>query len=202
MNKDQEARGEGRMETQMETPVDMARLKASNGKFLIEGIFWETGTLAKREKYPPLYTLNQEPRFDKVQEETLPSAYQIYMTSVDEYDAAIKLVGNMKNWGLLSSANWFLNGDPNRACLYMHEGLAVWRDHMKKRDASLAKKVLHEKALSGDTTAAKAILAETKVKAPVGRANKKAVLSEEDKKKASQMKEWRAKQEANKRAKQ
>jgi len=150
--------------------LDRTRLYATNGKFLVRSIFWEGNSTEERKKYPPLYTLKQAPMYDNKQQKDLPSAYCIYMESVDEYDAAIKLVGNMKNWGLLSTSPWFLEG--GGANTYMHEGLKVWREHMRMRDASAAKKALQVKMKDGDTTAAKAVLAETKVKAPVGRKGK------------------------------
>lgn len=168
--------------------MDLTRLYANNGQFLINMIFWERSSPEKRLDYPPVYTLKQE------EFKGLPSMYKVYMDSTDEYEAAIKLVGNMKNWGKLVNSNWFMKGDP----IHGHEGLTVWREHMRMRDASSAKRELHKKMKDGDTTAAKAVLAETKVKASVGRKNKKNAESTEDKNKKAQMKEWRAKQEAAK----
>ena len=34
--------------------------------------------------------------------------YEIYMSSIDEYDAAIKIAGSMKAWRSLCSSAWFL----------------------------------------------------------------------------------------------
>ena len=42
----------------------------------------------------------------------LPSAYLIYMHSIDEYDAATKLVGSLKHWRKLLAATWFMEGNP------------------------------------------------------------------------------------------
>jgi len=120
---------------------------------------------ASRKKYAPLFTLKP------YEYNGLPSAYEIYMSAVDEYDAATQLVPNHKMWDMMVEASWFREGD----ILRCFEGLKVWREHMKKRDASLARATLLEKTRNGDTTAAKAVLAETKTKAPVGRKGKKAV---------------------------
>ena len=138
------------------------------GHFLSRRIFWEHSTPADRVDHPPLYTLGQEERWDEEQEKMLPSAYEIYMDSVDEYDAAIKLVKNLKNWGKLVNAHWFMEG----STAHKHEGLIVWREHMRMRDASASKKALQVRMKDGDTAAAKAIFAETKTKAAVGRKGK------------------------------
>ena len=144
------------------TQEDWNKLYAPNGVFAIRKMFRELSTPAMRKKYPPIFTLKPFPY------KGLPSAYQVFMGSIDEYEAALKIVPNMKTWDQLKEASWFLNGD----VAHSFEGLAVWRDHMKQRDASAAREALMTKMQSGDVTAAKAILADTKVKAPVGRKSK------------------------------
>ena len=142
---------------------DFSKLFNARGVFFYRQMFYEHSTPASRKTSPPVFTL-------KVREhEGLPSAYQVYMDSVDEYDAATKLCPSLKEWDKLKNADWFLNGDPTCA----HDGLLVWRDHMKARDASAMKELLISKAENGDTAAMKAVLAETKAKAPVGRKTKK-----------------------------
>ena len=168
--------------------LDKTKLYATNGKFLSKAIFWEMGNLTSRVQYPPLYTLAQYEKHDKVQDIMLPSAYEVYMSCVDEYEAALLLVGNLKNWSMLVNADWFMNGD----LIHKHEGLSIWREHMKQRDSSFAKKILQDKAQGGDTTAAKAILAETKAKAPVGRKNKK---TKPDSSSISRISDFKKKQE-------
>ena len=168
--------------------LDKTKLYATNGKFLSKAIFWEMGNLTSRVQYPPLYTLAQYERYDEVQELTLPSAYEIYMDCVDEYEAALLLVGNLKNWNMLVNSAWFMDGD----LIHKHEGLSVWREHMNQRDASAAKKALHQKMKDGDTTAAKAVLAETKAKASVGRKNKK---TKPDSSSISRISDFKKKQE-------
>jgi len=148
---------------ELPTQEEWNKLYAPNGVFAIRKMFRELSTPAMRKKYPPIFTLKPFPY------KGLPSAYQVFMESIDEYDAATKIVPNMKTWDQLKDASWFLNGD----VAHSFEGLIVWRDHMKQRDASKAKAALFDKIEKGDVTAAKAILADTKVKTPAGRKNKK-----------------------------
>lgn len=116
---------------------------SNEGRFLVRAIFWELSDSERRLQYPPLYTLKVEDAHG------LPSAYRIYMNSIDEYDAAIKLVGNMKNWRQLENASWFMNGIPEMG----HEGLKQWRKDMEARDKSIAKAQLQDKALEGNVAA-------------------------------------------------
>lgn len=152
------------------TQEDFLKLYAINGRFATQLMFWELSEPAKRKKHPPVFTLKMK------EHQGLPSAYQVYMDSVDEYDAASKLAPNMRIWDDLCNNNWFMEGDVRHA----HQGLAVWRDHMRARDASKAKGLLQAKAEGGDTTAMKALLQETKTKAPVGRKNKKVTKPKTD----------------------
>ncbi len=93
------------------------------------------------------YTLREYER------EGYPSAYIVYMTSVDEADAAMKLVGNMSHWEKLCKAKWFLEGsDP-----IGHRGIISWRRDMAARDETSAKRSLIQEAEMGNVTAAKAL---------------------------------------------
>jgi len=116
-----------------------------HGRFLVRAIFWELSTPERRTNIKPLYTLKVEPC------NGLPSAYQIYMESVDEYDAAIKIVGNMKNWRTLieKPGSWFMMGWKEHG----HIGLVNWRKDMEARDKSRAKALLIEKAAEGNVAA-------------------------------------------------
>ncbi|MCK5019052.1 MAG: hypothetical protein KAS32_18470 [Candidatus Peribacteraceae bacterium] len=115
-----------------------------SGRFLVRAIFWELSTPERRIDIPPLYTLKVGPAHG------LPSAYQIYMNSIDEYEAGIKIAGNMKNWRSLSKdGSWFLNGDLRHG----HEGLVQWRLDMEARDKSAAKIQLIAKAEEGNVAA-------------------------------------------------
>ena len=114
-----------------------------NGRLLTRAIFWELSFPERRAKFPPLYTLGVVPAHG------LPSAYQIYMSCVDEYEAGIKLMGNMKAWRQLCSCDWFMNGDPRTG----HEGLVQWRKDMEARDKSIAKQQLKVRAEKGSVPA-------------------------------------------------
>jgi len=115
----------------------------NNGRLLVRAIFYELSTPERRANIPPVYTLKVE------SSQGLPSAYQIYMNSTDEYEAAQKLVGNMKAWRALCKATWFMNGFSEHG----HEGLHQWRKDMEARDKSLAKVQLLEKAEGGNVAA-------------------------------------------------
>lgn len=148
---------------ELPTKEDFNKLVASNGCFSILQMFFETSTPATRDRLPPIFTLKPRPH------KGLPSAYEIYMDSIDEYDAATKLAPSLRVWEQLVNANWFREGDPTHA----HDGLVAWRGHMRARDASLAKKVLLDQTIDGNTTAARAVLANSKINVGGGRKTKK-----------------------------
>jgi len=113
------------------------------GRLLVRAMFWELSTPERRRNVPPIYTLKQE------ETHGLPSAYKIYIESVDEYDAAIKICGTMKAWRALCEAGWFLSGWREHG----HEGLVQWRADMEARDKSQAKQQLLDKAAEGNVAA-------------------------------------------------
>lgn len=142
---------------------DPSGLKDPRGLQRTSSLFRESITyeIKKKGKLKPIYNLGDTERDD------LPSAYLIYMNSIDEYDAAIKIVGSLKHWRKLCKLKWFMEGIPGQ-----HEGLESWREDMKLRDASIAKGVLLKAATSGkDSSAARKILdmSVDKPKRPVGR---------------------------------
>jgi len=84
----------------------------------------------------------------------LPSAYRIFMSSVDEYEAALKIVGSLKHWRKLCECTWFMEGDKPRN----FDGLIQWREDMRLRDASLAKRQLVASAKEGDASSSRKLL--------------------------------------------
>jgi hypothetical protein len=141
-----------------------------NGQFTYRQMFQEVQNYGQRkhDNLPkPIYTLKQKHK----PELGLISAYQLYMESADEYEAALKICPSLVEWERMAKAKWFLEGASPAPGGF--EGLKVWREHMRMRDASLAKKQLLEQTNEGNVTAAKALLAETKVRKPAGRPNKK-----------------------------
>ena len=122
-------------------------LRASNGVQLTEALFEEVIQPASRKKFIPLYSLKEYENKGK------PSAYQIYIHSVDETDAALKLVGSMSHWRKLCSLEWFIKGRPEAG----FDGLAKWRMDMAARDRMSAKKALMIEAEGGNVSAARAL---------------------------------------------
>ena len=140
---------------------DQSVLYNSNGTFSTTKIFYENIRDNLDYKDKVLYTLKDK-EFNG-----LPSAYQIYMHSVDETDAALKLVGSLVNWRRFTDTKWFMEGPaPNDI---MFPGLKQWREDMRARDYSIAKSALLLKAKEGDTSAAKKLMDEFKLKKSVGR---------------------------------
>ncbi len=130
----------------------MKDFKDKRGVSRTESLFHETIQPSIRKRYDPVYSLRD---YDY---KGYPSAYNIYMSAVDETDAALQLVGSMAHWRKLCALRWFMEGRPE--CQF--EGIAQWRQDMKDRDASLARKVLLENTKEGNITAARAVLAESK----------------------------------------
>lgn len=118
-----------------------------------ETLFLESiTTRAIDQGYKPLYTLREH------EKDGLPSAYQIYINSVDEADAAMKLVGSMHHWRRLVGLKWFFEGRADIG----HEGLVRWREDMLSRDATRCKQQLMYAAEEGKVQAVIALLRETK----------------------------------------
>lgn len=144
--------------------TDRSALKDAGYRLRTRSLFWES--YLTRDKAEPIYTLQDDEKYG------YPSAYQIYMNSIDETDAALKIVGSLRHWRKLLGLKWFMNGIPS----YNYDGLVSWRSDMASRDISLAKKVLLDNASRGDTTSAKKLLDEykgqVKVKRRVGRPTK------------------------------
>lgn len=122
-------------------------LRASNGIQITEALFEETIQPGSREKFDPLYSLKEYENRGK------PSAYQVYINSVDETEAALKLVSSLAHWRKLCSLRWFMEGRPEIG----FEGLSQWRQDMAARDALEAKKVILRLSDDGNLNAAKAL---------------------------------------------
>lgn len=94
------------------------------------------------KKYEPLYTMREQDYKGYI------SAYQIFMHSVDEYDAALKIVGSIDHWNKLCSLKWFKEGGLG------FTGIDQWRQDMIDRDLRTAKRALIQAAGRGDSAAA------------------------------------------------
>lgn len=82
-------------------------------------------------------------------DKTYISAYQVFMNSVDEGEAALKLVGSYGHWRKLCNLKWFKEGITE----YGFEGLNQWRADMQTRDKTTAKRRLIQAAESGNVPA-------------------------------------------------
>lgn len=126
---------------------DRAELKDNRGATKTESLFIETISPRSANTYTPLYSLRPD------ENKGYLSAYQIYMNSVDEHEAALKLVGTMLHWRKLCALKWFMEGRDNTG----FEGLTQWREDMRLRDQSLAKRTLIKQTRDGNVTAARAL---------------------------------------------
>lgn len=116
------------------------------------------------------YTLQSRDK-DKEGRKVL-SIYQVYMDSVDEYDAAMRIVGNLEHWRKLCSLNWFMEGIPEKGCT----GLKQWREDMQRRDQSLAKAKLLEAVNEGNVNASRFLYEKSSSKEKQVRKKEKEVM--------------------------
>ena len=127
--------------------ADLSEMRSSGGAHRTESLFNEVIQAVTRAKLKPIYSLRD---YDY---KGYPSAYQIYITSIDEREAALKLVGSLSHWRKLCKLRWFMNGKPE--CQF--EGLAQWREDMAARDATEAKRVIIEQCRENNVPAARAL---------------------------------------------
>jgi len=123
--------------------VDRIILRGGKNHLLTAGLFCDVGNWKETQpdnKKNAIYTLAEDEKRD------MPSAYQIYMTSVDEYEAAQKIVGSATHWRALCKCTWFM------------EALTLWRKDMALRDFSMAKRVIMNEARAGDSASARKLL--------------------------------------------
>ena len=123
------------------------KCRSSNNMMLTEGLFVETIQQSSSKKNKPLYSLKE------FENKGLPSAYQIYMNSASEDEAARKLVGCMSHWRKLMGLTWFMEGRDTVG----YDGLYQWRADKAAKDRTEVKKVLIKKAKEGDVSAARAL---------------------------------------------
>ncbi len=109
--------------------ADFSVLRDSEDSLRLHTLFVER----KEQGEVPLYTLKD------FEFKGYPSAYLVYMSSVDEYDAAMRLVGSMSHWRSLLKLDWFMRGIITQD----FSGVTQWREDMKLRDLSEAKETMH-----------------------------------------------------------
>jgi len=125
---------------------DRSILKDVMGRYRTN-IFYEFNK-ASHEEYPPLYTMRED------EWQGLPSAYQIFMLSDSEYEAALKLVGSWLHWQRLLKCRPFMEGSDDGGAWV---GLKRWREEKEIRDKALAYNQLKISAAGGNVTAQKLI---------------------------------------------
>lgn len=128
--------------------------------------------IADREEQEPAFTI-QEFDIEKGGKK-YKSLYKLFMESVDEYDFATTHLGGLHVWEQLVSTNWFYNG--YRA----HRGVEAWREDLRARDESLAKKAVMLAVREGDINAAKKLWDKSKkpTETKRGRFKKEEVIKE------------------------
>jgi len=127
----------------------MSEYRGKSGRYLTEGLFYETAQPDSRQYIK--YTLRPDDH------NGFPSLYKIYMESTDEYDAAMTALGSFMHWEKLMRCKWFMEGRESKKGHLGFEGLNTWREHMKMRDESKAKKQLLQEAKNGSVAAQKTL---------------------------------------------
>jgi len=151
----------------VEGGLTLNELKDVNGRHRLN-IFKEFNT-ARHKKYPPIYTMKD------TDQDGLLSAKRIYMESVDEYEAAIRLVGTWLHWQRLCQCTPFMKGPPEEVTLAW-TGLEDWRKEKELQNKSRVSKLLWNEAEKGNVSAQKILLDGEKPKA--GRPSKDNVNKE------------------------
>lgn len=144
--------------------------KGKNGQYLTQGLFYEWNNpdaiYTLRDSDSELWT-NRSGKVYK----SFPA---IYRRCVDEYDAAMELLGSWDHWQyLIKQCDWFVNGLQNTKGVQVGTSLVEMRAEMERRDQSKAKRVLMEKVEDGDLNAAKYLYDKTTKTKSVGRPEKK-----------------------------
>lgn len=143
----------------------------ANGLYRTDSLFVER--IAKRHKskgQQAVYSLSE-----RQEKDNCPKLYDIFINSVDEYDFAIKAFGSKGQLDKLKNIKWFTEGW--QGCLTFR-GYNAWLDDMRERDLSTAKRVLLEKAMDGDVSAAKKLADMNKTVYTKGRPKKEDITRE------------------------
>ena len=134
-------------EQQVRSPV--------NNRRRTKALFDEMIPWSSKKKYPAVYTLQEQDKWDPYWEVWLPSAKQIYLHSSDEYDAAKRLVVSVEHWNLLITLDWFINGNPKDPTW---TSLQQWREEHRIAKESETLAALQAKANEGNVAAMKILI--------------------------------------------
>jgi len=131
--------------------LPISKMKDAMGRYRVN-LFKEFNR-SEKDKYPVVYTMSEQ---DK---DGLVSARRIYMESLDEYEAAIRLVGSWVHWQRLLKCNAFMKG-PHADSGYQWQGLEQWRQEKRDFERSKARDMLWESAKKGNVTAQRLLFEE------------------------------------------
>jgi hypothetical protein len=94
-----------------------------------------SGQWIKEEPKDPVYTIGYD-------DTDLPSARKIYMDSVNEYEAAVRLTPSWEYWkGML------------KTCIKIRREIDKWREEKYQKDQAEARRLLWEAAQKGNVSA-------------------------------------------------
>lgn len=151
-------------------------VRTPHNRKMTKSLFKETIGTPQLKKYVPSYTLREEPQWEAYHGVWLPSAKKIYLNSVNEYEAAHKLVCSMEHWNKLLELAWFVEGTED----FSWTSLTQWREEHKQIRETETLSLLRDQANKGNVAAMKALLQyETKDKR--GRPSKAEVAGERKK---------------------
>lgn len=134
--------------------------KAENGIQLTQGLFYEFNNVDAP------FTLRSDD-YTSRRGNKYVSVAKLFIESVDEYDAAIKILGSWEHWEKLCNLSWFTDGYTTSTGM-VYGGLNNWRNQMKLRDESLAKSQLIDQVKTGNVAASR-YLHEISTKQKAGR---------------------------------
>ena len=135
-------------------------------------LFLERLSPADRDEHQPPFSIQEH---DVVRAgKTYKSMYQLFISSVDEYSFAFEHLGGMASWAKLLNTLWFTEGYRS------HRGIEAWRDDMRSRDESTAKKTLLLAVSEGDVGAARKLfdISKKPTESKRGRFKKEEVIKE------------------------
>ena len=140
----------------------MVTMKGENGVYLTQGLFYEFNN---QEAPYTLRDTGKKSHYVAQSGKRYLSVPHVYRNCIDEYEAAMELLGSWEHWKKLCSNKWFMEGKDSLS------GLVDWREEKVIQDKMLAKKALLEAIEDGNVAAAK-LLYETTNKKTVGRPEK------------------------------
>lgn len=121
------------------------------------GIFKEipmSGVWIKNEDKLPVYTTNEE-------DGELPSAHKVYMSAMNEYDAALKLVPTWSYWSNMLKQS-----------VKIRRLIETWREEKMLQDQARAKALIWKQAEKGNIQAQKLLYESKKEEAAIRRAER------------------------------